>query len=290
MKKLMVILTVLAVLFSHAAFAEETGMPAMQIPVSTYVQVNLGNEGWGAVEWNKTSIDEYTEGVSLGIATESGSKIGWTMWNHDYLFNASVWAADIDHDGNTEILVSGDIASNDYYTFCLRYENGEIRHLPFANTERGSDCQGYTDYGYGMVSGFGYNTITLTGSQDVLGTYFASRTFTLQNGVLEIADDGLWRFDVDPSDPEQWEYRSLKAVRPVPVTLFNIEDGKPYDATLQPGERVILTASDCKTIAYFLNENGYEGCFTLGPNPDSWGSLIGGIPENELFEYVPYAD
>ena len=297
MKKLTVLL-MLAVLLSGFAFAEESGAAAMKIPVSNYTRINLGDEGWGAVEWNKTTIDEYTEGVSLGIATESGTKIGWTMWNKDYLFNVSVWAADLGRDGNTEIFVSGDIASDDYYTYCLRYEKGEIVEIPFANVERGSDYEGYTEYGYGMVTGFGENTVTLTGTQDVLGTYFGSRTFALKDNTFEIADNGLWVFGryeddgwrdgIDIADSEIWEYRALKAVQPIPVA-FRSADGH-FFSTLLPGERVILTASDCATVAYFLTEDGREGCFVLEPNPDSWGSLIGGIPENELFEYIPYAD
>lgn len=299
MKKLTVLL-VLAMLFSCCAYAEEAGAAAMQIPVSTYTQVNLGDAGWGAVEWNKTMIDEYTEGVSLGIATESGSQIGWTMWEKDYLFNVQVWAFDIDADNNTEIFVSGDIASDDYYTFCLRYENGEIIEIPFADVERGSDYEGYTEYGYGMVTGFGDNTVTLTGSQDVLGTYFGSRTFALKDGSFETADNGLWVFGryeddgwrsgIDIADPEIWEYRALNPVQPIQVA-FRSTAGH-FFSTLLPGERVIITASDCATVAYFLTEDGREGCFVLEPNPEpyAWGHLINGIPESELFEYLPYAD
>lgn len=289
MKRLFSILVALILTLSFA-YAEETGTEVTHIPVDTDVEINLGgNEGFATVRWNKTTIDEYSEGMALSIGTESGAKIGWTM---EYLFNVSVWAADLDSDGLTEIFVSGDIASDDYYTYCLRCENGEIRQLPFANVERGSDYKGYTDYGYGMVTDFGENTLTLTGSQDVLGTYFGSRTFTLKDGVFEVADDGLWIFDVDLSDPDLWQYRSLKAVQPIPATFFDFGDGSSYARTLQPGERVILTASDCQTIAYFLNEYGYKGCFALEPNAENygWGSLIGGIPEDELFEYVPYAD
>lgn len=291
MKKLMMILLALMLAIPCVVYAEEPNMLAVEIPFRTDMQIDVGDAGKAAVRWTTMTVDEYGDeyGVVLSLRKEDGSGIGWSMKD---LFGVTVWATDIDSDGNSEILVSGDIASDDYVTYCLQYKDGKIIQLPFANTDRGSDYQGYNDYGYGMVTVFGDDTITLTGSQDVLGTYFASRTFSLQNGVFEIADDGLFRFDMNTSDPEMWQYRSLKATQPVPITLFNIEDSSAYAGTLQPGERVILTASDCKTIAYFLNEDGYEGCFTLEPNTENygWGSLIGGIPEAELFEYIPYAD
>lgn len=290
MKRLLSILITLVLMLSFAAYAEETGVEVTHIPVDTDVEINLGgNEGFATVRWNKTTIDEYSEGMALSIGTESGAKIGWTTWTMEYLFNVSVWAADLDSDGLTEIFVSGDVASDDYYTYCLRCENGEIRQLPFADVERGSDYKGYTDYGYGMVTGFGENTVTLTGSQDMLGTRFAKRTFKLDGGLFVTADDGLWRFDIDLSDPDLWQYRSLNPVQPIPATFIGM--GGDFEGTVFPGEKIMLTASDLKTTAHFITRDGRMGYLALSPNTENgWGSLISGIPEEDLFEYVPYAD
>lgn len=287
MKKLMLILLALILVIPCAAYAEEPNALAREIPFQTNTQIDVGDAGKAAVRWTTMTVDEYgyEYGVVLSLRKEDGSGIGWSMKD---LFGVTVWAADIDSDGNSEILISGDIASDDYVTYCLQYKDGKIIQLPFANTDRGSDYQGYNDYGYGMITLLGDHTITLTGSQDVLGTYFASRTFSLQNGVFEIADDGLFRFDMDTSDPEMWQYRSLKAVQSIPVHFISIDGSFP--GTLLPGEQVMLIASDCQTIACFLTHDGREGYFTLESNPDGWGSLIGGIPEAELFEYIPYAD
>jgi len=291
MKKLMMILLALMLVLPCAAYAEETSSPATEIPFQTNMPVDFGNAGPATVRWTTMTVDEYgyEYGVALSIVPENGAGIGWSIGD---LFSVTVWASDLDSDGCSEILISGDIASDDFYTYCLKYQDGKILQLPFANTHRGSDYEGYADCGYGKITALGENTLTLTGSQDVLGTYFGSRTFSLRDDKFETNDIGLWIFDVDIADPEIWEYRSLKAVQPVPVTLFDIEDGNAYAGTLQPGERVLLTASDCQTIAHFLNEDGCEGYFTLEPNAEvyGWGSLIGGIPESELFEYVPYAD
>lgn len=290
MKKLMLILLALIFTLSFATMAEEPGVEVKAIPAGTDIEINLGgSDGFATLRWNKTTPDEYSEGMTLSVATESDAKIGGTAWKQEYFYNTHVYTADIDSDGIPEIFVSGDIASCDYYTYCLHYENGEFRQLNFADAERGSDYIGYTDYGYGMITFIGDNTLILSGTQDVLGTYFGKRTFALIDGAFEIADDGLWRFGVDLNDPDTWEYRKLCPVQPVPVTFT--DTNPPAEGQLQPGLCAIITASDCQTIAYFITENGRSGYFTIEPDPETgWSSLVGGIPEAELFEYIPYAD
>ena len=93
-----------------------------------------------------------------------------------------------------------------YATYCLHYADGALAELSFANASRGDDSEPYIGYGYGYIQSIGDNELVLCGSQDVLGTYFGTRTFALQDGTFEFADDGLWRFLMDE---ETWEYRSL---------------------------------------------------------------------------------
>ena len=148
-----------------------------------------------------------------GIAVEDGGET--TVWNSEALFYPSAYATDLDGDGIVEIFVCGDWASADYATYCLHWDGSTFTPLPFANASRGDDSGDYLYYGYGYVQAIEDGLLTLCGSQDVLGTYFGTRVFALQNDVFEFADDGLWRF---PIDEYSWQ-RALVPTRDIAATF-----------------------------------------------------------------------
>ena len=154
---------------------------------------------------------------------------------------------------------------------------------------RGDENTGYYDMGYGMITAIEGNQITLTGSQDVLGTWFASRQFSLIDGILELVDDGYWVCDIDENDPEIWEYRSLNPVQAISVTF--IENGAEVTGEIQPGERIMLTKFNKAADVFFVTEDGREGYLTAAVDTETgWGWTVNGISEDEVFEFVPYAD
>ncbi len=127
--------------------------------------------------------------------------------------------------------------------------------------------------------------LTLCGSQDVLGTYFGTRVFALQNGTFEFADDGLWRF---PLDEYSWD-RALVPTRDIAAIFAS--DGAETEGVIPAGEPFVITASDKTSVAWFQTEDGHEGFFAIAPDAArGWGFTVGGVPEDELFAMVPYAD
>ena len=222
--------------------------------------------------------DEHAE-----IAVEDGGET--TGWNSEMLFYPSAYATDLDGDGTVEIFVCGDWASADYATYCLHWDGGTFTQLPFANASRGDDSGDYLSYGYGCVQAIEDGLLTLCGSQDVLGTYFGTRVFALQNGTFEFADDGLWRF---PIDEYSWD-RALVPTRDIAATF--VSDGAETEGVIPAGEPFVITASDKMRVAWFQTEDGHEGFFAIAPDAArGWGFTVGGVPEDELFEMVPYAD
>ena len=274
----------LTILLALPAMAE-TAEPLAQYALSDGQSVEMDLDGDGDLETLTFRVagsdmdgDEHAE-----IAVEDDGET--TGWNSEVLFYPSAYAADIDGDGIVEIFVCGDWASADYATYCLHWDGGTFTQLPFANASRSGDGGDYLYYGYGYVQSIKDGLLTLCGSQDVLGTYFGTRVFALQNGTFEFADDGLWRF---PLDEYSWD-RALVPTQGIAATF--VENGAETEGVIPAGTPFIITASDKTSVAWFQTGDGREGYLAIAPDTQrGWGNTVNGIPEDELFEMVPYAD
>lgn len=286
MKKLLAMMMVL-MMVAGCALAE--GGAAFNVVVLEYgIPVEMDLNGDGAQEfvtWRTVEISEYEEMAEIRVNDGSGAEVGW---GSEILYGSQVQIADIDGDGLAEILVTGDQMSDDYITYCLHYTGTALQQVQFVDGFRGENVGGYFDCGYGRVDMIGENTLVLTGSQDMLGTYMMSRVYTLQDGRFEFADDGLWRGDIVPADSELWEYRALVPTRNIAVSFIDAYGATP--GILQAGEKAMVISFDKVSTVYFMTQDGREGYFTVEPDPNNWGSLINGIPEAELFSTIPYAD
>lgn len=284
MKRYLAFLLMLSMVLPAAALAE-TDSPA-PYALSDGVAVELDIDGDGTAEMltfhnavDTQSNGEYTE---IKVDTSDGASI---VWHSETLFLSQAYACDLDGDGIVEIFVCGDWASDDYATYCLHYADGAFETLSFANASRFDEDNAYIDYGYGYIQSIGDNELVLNGSQDVLGTYFGTRTFALENGVFEFADDGLWHF---PIDDFSWE-RALTPTQDIAATF--IDGNGQSEGAIGAGTRFVITASDKVSIAYFETEDGRAGTLSIAPDvQNGWGFTVNGIPESELFEMVPYAD
>lgn len=251
-------------------------------------QLDLDGDGHPeTVEWTANALNEYDEEVQLAVTDGSGEEVAW---HSGMLFCQRVYAVDIDSDGAIELFISGDEMSDDYLTYCLRYAGGKLEQQSFANVFRGNDGgEAYMNVGYGMITAFGDGLVELTGSQDVLGTYFGARQFEWRDGRFELADDGLWHFEHDRDDENEWEYRALKLKQDVAATF--VADGQEAEGALKAGESILITASDKTSVAWFVTRDGREGYLSIAPDSEQgWGMLVNGVPEDELFEFIPYAD
>lgn len=197
----------------------------------------------------------------------------------------------MDGDGVVEILLTGDVASDDYYTTCLHFEDGALVPVPFADGNRGDNGSDYLAEGYGMVMDISGNTLSLSGSQDVLGTWFATRIYALVDGRFDFADNGEWVRDLgdaNTNDPGFWEdnYGVLTTTAPLDYTA---EDGSA--AQLPEGARLMIMASDKQSAARFITPEGITGTLAIAPNKEKgWGMMVNGVNEDTCFEYIPYAD
>ncbi len=290
MKKMVAFIMALCLCLGVVSFAEGAGSDAVvAVPAGEPVVMDLNGDGVNeTVDWYMVEDTEnYTEEVFFSVTAENGDKYTW----NSYLYFAKVFLADVDEDGIVEMFITGDEMSCDYYTFCLQYTAEGLLPVQFANVNRGTPNEGYYDFGYGLLESISGGTVTLTGSQDVLGTYFGSRAFGLADGRFETVDDGLWRFDdYDFEDAEIWEYVALTPMMDIECAFMG-DDGMEYDGVIKAGEKFIVTASDKVSIVCFRMQDGRTGSFDVVPDTEwGFGYYIGGVHESELFEYIPYAD
>lgn len=283
MKKVFCLILVMLAL-TGVVLAEGTDEAIAWLNPNETVQIDLTGDGvQESLFWYTSALNEYDEQVNVVVQTPN-SQLQWEM----PMYCAQVCAVDLDGDGLMEIFVSGDMMSDDYVTYCLQYDGDGMCQLNFEDGNRGDNDGGFYDSGYGKLVRIGNNIIELCGSQDILGTYMASRVLSLRDGRFEFVDDGVWRIDVNPERFE-WEYAHLLPVQDIPVTFFE-EEGE-VDGILRAGEKVLISGGDKIAVAYFVTEDGRFGYFLIAPDTvNGWGSLINGIPEYELFEYIPYAD
>ncbi len=217
---------------------------------------------------------ETGEGIGVEISVADGGASA--TWGSDMIFRPDAYIADLDGDGATEVLVSGDWASADFVTWGLRWDGHAFQRLSFASDSRSGAGAGYTDEGYGHVFAIGDGRVTLIGAYDALGTYSATRVYALRDGVFEFADDGLWHVQVAGY---AWDI-PLVTTREVSATF--VEDGAEVEGTLPVGARLIITASDGTSVAWFETEDGCEGYLSIAPDAQrGWGSTVDGVPEDD---------
>lgn len=201
----------------------------------------------------------------------------------EIMSDGSAYFAKLDHTGRIYIFVTGDQCSSDYITECMYYENKALHSVGFS----AAAPYAAADVFPGAVSKIENGVITLTTVLDVLGTRAYTCDFTMGYSRIEPLTRSVWTTRYLVSDPETWEYISLTATCDLPITAYGMASTLPSDT------RILVTAVDSAfSTIHFVSEHGLSGTFSYSAAPDSygcWGITIGGIFEENAFEYVPYA-
>lgn len=133
----------------------------------------------------------------------------------------------------------------------------------------------------GRISSLADGVITIVGHMDMLGTYQATRSYTIGSDLaLEAEGEGLSYFTEND--------RFLLTTRELPVQML---EGEAYaDETLPAGAELCVTAADAESDAkvYFKTRDGRAGRLVVSREPD-WVFLIDGIEAEEYFEELPYS-
>lgn len=192
----------------------------------------------------------------------------------EYLGNTLVWLADLDGDGTVEILFSGDVASDDYYTICCRYRGGVLEAVSFL---KGGVTTARLN---GRVTAVDGSSLTVSEYIDVLGTYEGTRQYTMgDSGAIGPASGSEWSF----SENGYW----LQTIRELPVTMESGAFGT-VPGIIPAGSRLLVTAWDGANTLRFVTEDYRTGLFFVQLASDQGGWLVGGVSEYEYFATLPY--
>lgn len=292
MKRMLITLLALALLAGLTpALAEYPYLPQeYALAENTELSTDLNGDGIAeTVYWAMTcglDGEGYDRSLLLYVKDRAGND---RTYPTEIIYGESVYVLDLDGDGTQEILLTGDVMSDDYVTYCLRYIDGQLYELLFPDNGRGDYNYGYENYGYGQLVSIGDNVLALSGSQDMLGTWFATRMFRLTPALyFEYADNYLWERDLENwSDEDLWEYAALTTSIPLE---YNGIHGYP-SGTLPAGTKLVVYATNKQDTVWFFTQDDITGTFSVSQDYDKgWGWMVNGIAEEDCFEYVPYAD
>lgn len=169
---------------------------------------------------------------------------------------------DIDSDGSFELFVGGDLMSDDYILYCLKFDGNDIRPITIDGE----------DYISGSVSSFTGNVMTVNDKIDVLGTYAYERNFEYADGkIAHVAAES---------------YKVISETYITPTADLATVDG----GTITSGTPVKVIETDMSSFVTVETEDGTTGKLKLAQNSGDTGWLVNGSPENDLFSDIRYAD
>lgn len=189
-----------------------------------------------------------------------------------------LWIADVNWDGTAELFYSFDAGSDDYLT--IGWHGDTLEPMAFTGDSRyGADPGEWHSALEGRLLFSAYAPV-VDGWIYQLGTYAAVRPY-------ELREDGV----MAPRAYYDWSYRAnrqwLTVRRYLPVTMDDVGQ-----AVLTEGETIRLLGSEGGTIR-FITSGGQRGVLRAEVRREEDGSFAGwfidGLPEDDYFEFLPYA-
>lgn len=245
---------------------------------------------------NEISGDELgvTDYCILNISTADGKTHTATL---EIQYAAFAAAYDIDADGLTELFISGDMMSDDFITYVLRYD-GSALNLAAPEYAAEDDALGQdapisfaVSSFNGMVQKIEQSAVYVSQCVDMLGSRMGITEYVMAQGEFRFAqaENAAWIFTADVNDEEAWKYIAIETAAEFPVRM----DGTAEDAALPIGTRILITEISGRGENYscrFVTRSGEEGTLNiLRRSGDDAGIFINGIAEADCFTELHYA-
>lgn len=241
-----------------------------EAPFAAWYEVEIGKPFSADLDCDGTeeTIEIAMDENDLTAAIVTVSDGGVTIENADMggLMFARAYVADIEAgDGYRELVITGDMASDDYTTYIYRYGTGALRAAEFFGE---------------AVGGIGNGRLTVHTVVNVFGTYGASCTFAMGPDLTFARESPYWvgREGGMPAHSITLQRDGL------PVTAH---DGR--ETTLPKGAVLTLAATDEESYAELTDGDGNAYRVRIARAEDEWQWRIGGVPEGDWFGELMYA-
>ncbi len=186
-------------------------------------------------------------------------------------------------DPYVEIILSGDMMSSDYITHILRYDGKTITPATMVSAYDGEVYTGIFGHFYGMSE---EGNILIDDGVDALGSFWALRDFAHQGDMrFGYAENSTWTRLGDYGGLWDMEYGPALTVKlPLPIYMSGTAP-----EVLAPGTKIIVTETDRESFVNVVLQNGGWGRIDLEWKKGEYRAYIAGLPEDDYFEYLPYA-
>lgn len=250
-----------------APTAEPTPSPFPTVYVEKGMATVIDLDGDGEkeqIEIETVQLNEYMEYHTVRVTDgELVQRAGETM----IASSPRITLTDLDGDRVPEILLSGDVASDDYVTYACRWTSNGLQAISFSGEVRSDVSSGaFVDGGVDTAEN---GTVMLGSHLFMLGTYQGYRPY-------ELKEDG----SIGPVEDSIWVFRGNE---------FWMETAMDLSEELPAGTKLRLTGADGVAQVWYVTEDGRQGSLTLSESEDKWGWCINGVHELECFVELPYA-
>ena len=211
-------------------------------------------------------------------------------------------AYDFDADGKTELFISGDMESDDFVSYVIRFDGSKlVLAAPETPYDESDLVPAETDPAvpqteqpsfYGSIETVNDGSLTVNNTLDILGTRGGSTTYLMDADEFRFAKDpsAPWVFKFDTNNAEDWEYMGMETSAEFPVRM----DGTQEDATLPIGTEIAITEISLDGEEYvcrFVTRAGEEGTIrvTFVNTDEDYGCYINGVSEYDCFKVLHYA-
>ncbi len=252
---------------SPAINSPETDSGPLWREIDVTQPIRLDLDGDGTDETLTVLVDDnaYTTTVTV---LDDGAVLTDTLDNALY-FATGHLADTLEDDGQLELYLSGDMASDDYVTCVYRLQNGRLERADFYGRAE-------------AVNGRGLTAVEVV--VDVFGTYGGTCFYRLEDrfAFSPASSSAIHRYAGD------WDERKLTLRRDgLPAEI--LVDGRLAPTTLLAGTELMLIESDEASYAVLEAADGTLYRVALGRPEGEWAWFIGGVSETEWFGELLYA-